>query len=97
LIAPTNKNSEFKSLLPVFPLYLFLQINLELDNWTSINSSYGVSRIVMFSKKFTSIPNNIINLIQDKLDDSGLYKEEVTKVDYQKGDFVLSKKGILQE
>ena len=64
LIAATNKNSESESLVPVFPRYFFAQINLELDNWTAINSSYGVSHIVMFSEKFTSIPNNIIKLIQ---------------------------------
>ena len=34
LIAPTNKNSEFQSLVPVFPRYFFAQINFELDNWT---------------------------------------------------------------
>jgi transcriptional antiterminator RfaH len=93
LIAPTNKNSEFKSLVPVFPRYFFAQINFELDNWTSIKSSYGVSRIVMFSEKFTSIPNNIIKLIQDKLDESGIYKEDVSVVDYQKGDPVSIKEG----
>ena len=93
LIAPTNKNSEFKSLVPVFPRYLFLQINFELDNWTSIKSSYGVSHIVMFSEKFTSIPNNIIQLIRDKLDEAGLYKESVAIVDYQKGDPVSIKEG----
>jgi len=93
LIAPTNKNSEFKSLVPVFPRYFFAQINFELDNWTSIKSSYGVSHIVMFSEKFTSIPNNIIKLIQDKLDASGIYKEDVSIVDYQKGDPISIKDG----
>jgi len=93
LIAPTNKNSEFKSLVPVFPRYLFAQINFEIDNWTSIKSSYGVSHIVMFSEKFTSIPNNIIKLIQDKLDEAGIYKEDVSIVDYQKGDPVSIKEG----
>ena len=93
LIAATNKNSEPKSLVPVFPRYLFAQINFELDNWTSIKSSYGVSQIVMFSEKFTSIPNNIIKLIQDKLDDSAIYKEDVSIVDYQKGDPVSIKEG----
>ena len=72
LIAPTNQNSEFKSLVPVFPRYFFTQINLKLDNWTSIKSSYGVSHIVMFSEKFTSIPNNIIDQIQDKLDERSI-------------------------
>jgi transcriptional antiterminator RfaH len=93
LIAPTNQNSEFKSLVPVFPRYLFAQINFELDNWTAIKSSYGVSNIVMFSEKFTSIPNNIIQLIQDKLNEEGLYKEDVAIVDYQKGDPVSIKEG----
>ena len=93
LIAPTNKNSGLKPLVPVFPRYFFAQINFELDNWTSIKSSYGVSHIVMFSEKFTSIPNNIIQLIQDKLDESGVYKEDVSIVDYQKGDQVSIKEG----
>jgi transcriptional antiterminator RfaH len=93
LIALTNKNSELKSKVPVFPRYLFAQINFELNNWTSIKSSYGVSSIVMFSEKFTSIPNNIIELIQDKLDKSGIYKENVSIVDYQKGDPVSIKEG----
>lgn len=93
LIAPTNKSSEFKSLVPVFPRYLFVQINLNTDNWTSIKSSYGVSHIVMFSEEFTSIPKKIIKLIQDKLDESGIYKEDVKIVDHQKGDPVLIKEG----
>ncbi len=93
LIAPSNKNSEFKSLVPVFPRYLFAQINPELDNWTSIKSSYGVSHIVLFSEKFTSIPNDIIKYMQDKLNKSGIYKEDVSIVDYQKGDSVSIKDG----
>ena len=93
LIAPTNKNSEFNSPVPVFPRYLFLQINFGLDNWTSIKSSYGVSNIVMFSEKFTSIPNNIIEFMRDKLNEAGIYKEDISIVDYQKGDPVSIKDG----
>ena len=93
LIAPTNKKGEFKSVVPFFPRYLFLQINFELDNWTSIKSSYGVVKIVMFSEKFTSIPNNVIQLIQDKLNEEGVYNEDVSIVDYQKGDSVSIKEG----
>jgi len=47
----------------------------------------------MFSEKFTSIPINIIKLIQDKLDESGIYREDVSLVDYQKGDPVSIKEG----
>ena len=93
LISPTNQSTGFESLVPVFPRYLFAQIDLDLDNWTSIKSSYGVNHIVMFGEKFTSIPNNIIKLIQDKLNEAGTYKEDVSIVDYQKGDSVSIKEG----
>jgi len=88
LIAPSSKDSKFSSPVPVFPRYFFAQINLELDNWASIKSSYGVCHIVMFSENFTSISNNIIKLIQDKLNESGVYKEDVSIVDHKKGDQV---------
>ncbi len=93
LISPTNKNREVKSLVPIFPRYLFVQINLESDNWSSIKSSHGISHIVMFSEKLTSIPNNIVELIQGKLNEEGVYKEDISIVDYQKGDPILIKEG----
>ena len=93
LIAATNKNRESKSLVPVFPRYVFAQINLEIDNWNSINSTYGVSHIVMFSDELSAIPNSIIQSIQKKLDQAGLYKEHVSIVDYQKGDPLSIKEG----
>ena len=89
----TNKKSKLESLVPVFPRYFFAQINVELDNWTAIKSSYGISNIVMFSEKFTSIPNKVIQLIQDKLDETGVYNEDVSVVDYQKGDPICIKEG----
>ena len=48
---------------------------------------------VMFSEKLTPIPNNIIELIQSKLDEEGVYKEDISIVDYQKGDSVFIKEG----
>ena len=93
LITATNKNSGCKSLVPVFPRYIFAQINFGLDNWTSIKSSYGVSHIVMFGEKFTSVSPRIIKLIQDKLDEEGIYKQNISRVDYKKGDSLTIKEG----
>lgn len=93
LKAEANKSHRLDSLVPIFPRYLFVQINLELGNWTAINSSYGVSSIVMFSDKFTIIPNDIIELIQGKLNWAGIYKENVSKIDYQVGDTIFIKEG----
>ena len=93
LIKPSSKNNDSQSLVPIFPRYLFVQINLKEDNWPAIKSSIGVSHIVMFSEKFTSIPGKIIQLIQAKLDNSGIYKKEFSIVDYKKGDSVEINEG----
>ena len=67
MIASAKDLAKYENLEIVFPRYFFAQINLELDNWTAINSSYGVSHIIMFGEKFTSIPPRIIKLIQHRL------------------------------
>ena len=88
LISPTNKIGNSTEPVPVFPQYLFAQINSELGNWTKIRSSYGVNKIVMFSRKFTPIPEEIIESIKNKLDETESYKENVSFVDHKKGDTV---------
>ena len=62
-------------------------------NWSSIKSTYGVNKIVMFSEEFPSIPSQIIKRIKDKLDKSGVYKEDISYEDYQQGDKVSIKEG----
>lgn len=92
LISSSNKESN-NSLKPLFPRYLFVEIDLTLKNWNLINSSYGVSKIVKFSDIFTSIPDSIIQRIKNKLDRKGVYKQEISTMEFQKGDKVLIKEG----
>tara|TARA_B100000963_G_scaffold335877_1_gene330432 strand:+ start:67 stop:615 length:549 start_codon:yes stop_codon:yes gene_type:complete len=93
LIFPSNKNKKVNLPIPVFPRYLFTKINLLADNWSSIKSTYGVNKIVMFSEEFPSIPSQIIKRIKDKLDKSGVYQEDISYEDYQQGDKVSIKEG----
>ena len=93
MINTSNKSRGIESLEPVFPRYIFTQINLGLDNWTSIKSSYGVSHIVMFGDKFTPISNRVIKLIQNKLNEKGIYKQNISRIDYKKGDCLTIKEG----
>ena len=74
-------------------LYSFKDKLLNNNIIANIKSSYGVSHIVTFSETFASIPNNIIEQIQDKLDERSIYREDASIVDYQKGDQVLIKGG----
>ncbi len=92
LISSSSKQSN-DSLKPLFPRYLFVKIDLTLNNWNLINSSYGVSKIVKFSDVFTSVPHSIIQLIKNKLDSKGVFKQEISTMEFQKGDKVLIKEG----
>ena len=93
LIPSTNKNDKDHVLIPVFPRYLFVQINKRLDNWTSINSTLGVNKIVMFGGTFAQVPNSIINKIKKRLNQKGIFNQNFLKVDYKKGDKLTLKEG----
>ena len=92
-IISSNVESEDKPLVPVFPRYIFAKINLHLENWTLINSTFGVSKIVMFSDKLTPIPEHIIDLMKSKLSKPSVYKEYTEEVDYKEGEEVTIKEG----
>ena len=36
---------------PLFPKYLFVQLNLDHESWSCINSTIGVKRLVQFGNK----------------------------------------------
>ena len=93
LIPSSNKKSKSKSMVTVFPRYLFVQINFEIDNWAAIKSSYGVSNIVMFSDEFTPVPDNVVEYMQHKLSEKGIYEDEISIIDYKEGDTVSIKEG----
>ena len=92
-IIPSNLKNEISSLVPVFPRYIFVKVNLYLENWTLINSTFGVSKIVTFSDNLTPIPEQIIDLLKSKLDKPHIYKEYTEEVDYKEGEEVTIKDG----
>ena len=93
LIQSSNIISKSKSLEPVFPRYIFVQINRNLGNWNSIKSTYGVSKIGMFGEYFASVPNEIIDSIKKRINEKGTYKKIISRVDFKEGDSVTIKKG----
>ena len=51
MIASANDLAKYENLEIVFPRYLFTQINVKLDNWSSIKSTKGVDHIVLFGNE----------------------------------------------
>ena len=48
----------------LFPGYLFINLNKNLDNWSSIRSTRGVSKLVSFGQVPAKIPKSIIDRIK---------------------------------
>jgi len=56
----------------LFPRYIFIQINLENQNWSSINYTYGVNNIITMNNKPAKIPETIINRLKNYENNEGL-------------------------
>ena len=93
LISSQKRTEKSKQLSPVFPRYIFVKIDPDLENWITIKSTLGVEKIVMFADKLTSVPNDIIKAIRSKLDDSDVFTEDIEVIEYAEGDNVFIDQG----
>jgi len=58
-------------LVPLFPRYIFVQIDLDVQQWKSINGTFGVSRIVSSGEKPMAIKDNVILEIKSRENSDG--------------------------
>jgi len=84
------------SLETMFPRYLFIKINLERDNWTHIKSTRGVSHLIVFGQKLATIPHQVMKFLRTKTDENDIFRQEITRREFQKGEKVIIKNGILK-
>ena len=84
------------SLEPMFPRYLFIKVNVERDNWTHIKSTRGVSHLVVFGHKLAEVPRQVVAFLKTRVDDNDFVKQKVTRQEFQKGDKLVIKKGVLK-
>jgi transcriptional antiterminator RfaH len=59
---------------PLFPRYLFVAIDLNMQRWRSIFSTVGVSRLVCNGDEPTSVPNGIVEALKNREDASGFIR-----------------------
>lgn len=48
---------------PFFPRYLFIQLNLERDQWRRVNGTIGVSRLIMEGERPKPVPPGIVECL----------------------------------
>ncbi len=91
LEATKRKFSKFvNEKTPLFPGYMFVRFNHDLDQWAKINNTKGVTRLVCFNGKPKPIPDEMINNIKMRCDDSEIFS---TSSELNKGDRVKFIKG----
>jgi len=69
---------------PLFPGYLFIELDDKTQNWTPIRSTKGVTNFVRFGLNFAKVPNQIINLI--KIQQQQTIEKMIDICSHHKGD-----------
>lgn len=58
---------------PLFPGYIFVQIDTGAGNWRMINSTHGITRLVSFGKEPTPVPIDILSQLMLRCDAAGKF------------------------
>ena len=85
------------TLKAMFPGYLFVKINTELDKWNRIQSTRGVSHLVVFGQRLAEIPNQVIAYLKSGADENDIFRQKITRQEFQKGDKLVIEKGMFKD
>ncbi len=97
LIAFARSNqSKSTTLKTMFPRYLFVKINMELDKWSRIKSTRGVSHLVVFGQRAAEIPNQVIVYLKSRADENDIFRQKITRQEFQRGDKLVIEKGVFK-
>lgn len=81
---------------PLFPGYLFVEIDLESSPWRAIRSTVGIFDVIRFGDKPAPVPKQVINEIKARQDADGLVKMREGKR-FKSGDPVRVLQGAIGE
>ncbi len=62
-------------LAPIFPRYLFVALDLNLDRWRSVNGTFGVARLVMMAgDRPQPVPHGVVEALIASTDGRGILR-----------------------
>lgn len=65
---------------PLFPRYMFVGIDMATQRWRSIQSTFGVSRLVCNGEDPAPLPDGVVPALRAREDDKGFIKMEIRPV-----------------
>jgi transcriptional antiterminator RfaH len=68
---------------PMFPRYLFIQLDTRTDNWGPIRSTLGVISLVRFGQKAAQVPDDLVAKLRQREDAHGV--QVLPSEEYQRG------------
>ena len=78
----------------LFPGYLFIQLDEEVENWSPIRSTKGVLNFVKFGLNFAKIPDGVIDFIKTN---ESLTSEKIKNLDkFKPGENVQITDGVFK-
>jgi len=80
---------------PLFPRYLFVEVDMALQRWRSIYSTVGVSRLVCNGEFPAPVPEKVMTLLRSRENASGLIQLEQPK--FKPGDKVRVLEGAFYD
>lgn len=67
-----QRNGKFiTALRPLFPGYMFVSLDVTRGLWRSVNSTYGITRLVSFGKEPAPVPLDLVSQIMLRCDTDG--------------------------
>ena len=60
------------AVVPMFPRYLFIHLSEQVDNWSTIRSTMGVSGLVYFGQRVARAPDDLIFTLKGQEDEGGV-------------------------
>ncbi|MBY5974865.1 hypothetical protein KUV28_21095 [Ferrimonas balearica] len=67
-----QRNGSFvTSLRPLFPGYIFVAFDVACGFWRTVNSTYGVTRLVSFGREPAVVPSELVSQLMMRCDSNG--------------------------
>jgi transcriptional antiterminator RfaH len=89
-----HARSENRVISPLFPRYIFVEIDMEYQRWRSINGTRGVSYLLSMGECPSTVPNGIVEeIIARESDDRLIQIHE--KTPYNSGEIIEITSGAL--
>jgi transcriptional antiterminator RfaH len=67
-----QRNGKFVTAMqPLFPGYIFVAFDVARGFWRTVNSTYGITRLVSFGKEPTAVPMDLVSQLMLRCDAGG--------------------------